>query len=65
MYKYLHDFNDIYWKEDPSHPSDIIPAALSAAERVDASMKEVIVAITSCVMAANPTDGWCAFCCSR
>ena len=20
------DFNDIYWKDDPSHPSDIIPA---------------------------------------
>ena len=39
------DFNDIYWKEDPSHPSDIIPAALSAAEKVDASMKDVIVAI--------------------
>ncbi len=39
------DFNDIYWKEDPSHPSDIIPAALSMAERVGASMEEVIVAI--------------------
>ncbi|MBU2507791.1 MAG: MmgE/PrpD family protein [Bacteroidetes bacterium] len=39
------DFNDIYWKEDPSHPSDIIPAALSVAELVGASMKEVIVAI--------------------
>lgn len=39
------DFNDIYWKEDPSHPSDIIPAALSVAEMVDASMKEVIVGI--------------------
>ena len=21
------DYNDIYWKQDPSHPSDIIPAA--------------------------------------
>ncbi|HDT12683.1 MAG TPA: MmgE/PrpD family protein, partial [Candidatus Marinimicrobia bacterium] len=39
------DFNDIYWKEDPSHPSDIIPAALSLAEKVNASMKDVIVAI--------------------
>jgi len=39
------DFNDIYWKDDPSHPSDIIPAALSTAEKVDASMKDVIVAI--------------------
>lgn len=39
------DFNDIYWKEDPSHPSDLIPAALSVGELVGASMKEVIVAI--------------------
>ncbi len=39
------DFNDIYWKEDPSHPSDIIPAALTVAEMVGASMKDVIVAI--------------------
>ncbi len=39
------DFNDIYWKEDPSHPSDIIPAALTVAEKVDAPMKDVIVAI--------------------
>lgn len=39
------DFNDIYWKEDPAHPSDIIPAALAVGELVDADMKEVIVAI--------------------
>ena len=26
------DYNDIYWKQDPSHPSDILPAALAAAE---------------------------------
>ncbi len=39
------DFNDIYWKEDPSHPSDLIPAALSVAEAVGGSMKEVITAI--------------------
>ena len=39
------DFNDIYWKEDPSHPSDLIPAALAMGEMVDASMEEVIVAI--------------------
>lgn len=39
------DFNDIYWKEDPSHPSDLIPAALAAGELAEASMKEVIVAI--------------------
>lgn len=39
------DFNDIYWKEDPSHPSDLIPAALAVGEMVGASMKDVIVAI--------------------
>lgn len=39
------DYNDIYWKEDPSHPSDIIPAALAVGEREGALMKEVIVAI--------------------
>ncbi|MBU0982577.1 MAG: MmgE/PrpD family protein [candidate division Zixibacteria bacterium] len=39
------DYNDIYWKEDPSHPSDIIPAALAVGEMVDATMEEVIVAI--------------------
>ncbi len=39
------DFNDIYWKEDPSHPSDLIPAALAAGEMVNASMEEVITAI--------------------
>jgi 2-methylcitrate dehydratase len=39
------DFNDIYWKEDPSHPSDLIPAALATGELVGALMKDVIVAI--------------------
>ena len=39
------DFNDIYWREDPSHPSDLIPAALSVGELVDAPMSELIVAI--------------------
>ncbi len=39
------DFNDIYWKEDPSHPSDLIPAALSVGELIDAPMTDVMVAI--------------------
>ena len=39
------DYNDIYWKEDPSHPSDLIPAALAVGELVNASMEDVIVAI--------------------
>jgi len=39
------DFNDIYWKEDPSHPSDIIPAALETGEMMNDKMKDAIVAI--------------------
>ena len=39
------DYNDIYWKEDPSHPSDIIPAALAMGERQGSIVKEIIVAI--------------------
>ncbi len=39
------DYNDIYWKEDPSHPSDLIPAALNTGELTDSSMKDIIVAI--------------------
>jgi len=39
------DFNDIYWKQDPSHPSDLIPAALAACERVGSGGKELIVGI--------------------
>ena len=26
------DYNDIYWKADPAHPTDIIPAAMSICE---------------------------------
>ena len=39
------DYNDIYWEQDPSHPSDIIPAALSPAEVLHKNGKDVIVAI--------------------
>ncbi|MFQ5638508.1 MAG: MmgE/PrpD family protein [bacterium] len=39
------DFNDIYWKQDPSHPSDLIPVALAVGERENKSAKEVITAI--------------------
>jgi 2-methylcitrate dehydratase len=37
------DYNDIYWKADPSHPSDIIPAALSICEMNGLSGKELLV----------------------
>jgi 2-methylcitrate dehydratase len=39
------DYNDIYWKQDPSHPSDIIPAALALGERNEGDGKELIVGI--------------------
>src|SRR5690348_9169501 len=37
------DYNDIYWKQDPSHPSDIFPAAMAACERKKSDGKELIV----------------------
>ncbi len=39
------DYNDIYWKQDPSHPSDLIPAVLSLAEQEGLDGKEAIVGI--------------------
>jgi 2-methylcitrate dehydratase len=39
------DYNDIYWKQDPSHPSDIIPAALAPAEFKRLSGRELLVGI--------------------
>jgi 2-methylcitrate dehydratase len=37
------DYNDIYWKQDPSHPSDIFPAAMAACERAGSDGRELIV----------------------
>lgn len=39
------DYNDIYWKQDPSHPSDIIPAAMSACEMLDLGGEELILGV--------------------
>ncbi len=39
------DYNDIYWKQDPSHPSDILPAAIACCERVRSNGKELIVGL--------------------
>jgi 2-methylcitrate dehydratase len=39
------DYNDIYWEEDPSHPSDLIPAALSPAEYLHKSGKDFLTAM--------------------
>jgi len=42
------DYNDIYWKQDPSHPSDIIPAALAPAEYKSLTGKDLLVGILIC-----------------
>jgi len=39
------DYNDIYWKQDPSHPSDIFSAAIACGERARSNGKELIVGL--------------------
>lgn len=39
------DYNDIYWEQDPSHPSDIIPACLSPGEYLSKSGRDILVGI--------------------
>src|SRR3974390_3320118 len=39
------DYNDIYWKQDPSHPSDIFPAAMACCERGGGDGRELIVGL--------------------
>lgn len=39
------DYNDIYWKQDPSHPSDIFPAAIACCERAGNGGEELIVGL--------------------
>jgi len=39
------DYNDIYWEQDPNHPSDIIGAALAAAEANGKNGQDALVAI--------------------
>lgn len=50
------DYNDIYWEQDPSHPSDIIPAALAAGEVTSRNGQEVIVGI---LIAYELEMRWC------
>lgn len=38
------DYNDVYWKQDPSHPSDLLPAAFCVGEREKRSGKDLLVA---------------------
>jgi 2-methylcitrate dehydratase len=39
------DYNDIYWKQDPSHPSDIIPGVLALAEQRGLTGRDLLVGI--------------------
>jgi 2-methylcitrate dehydratase len=50
------DYNDIYWEQDPSHPSDIIPAALTAGEVAHRDGREVLVGI---LIAYELEMRWC------
>jgi len=50
------DYNDIYWEQDPSHPSDIIGAALAAAEANGKNGRDALIAI---VIAYELEMRWC------
>ncbi len=39
------DYNDIYWKQDPSHPTDIFSAAIACGERAKSDGKELMVGL--------------------
>ncbi|MCH8876032.1 MAG: MmgE/PrpD family protein [Chloroflexi bacterium] len=50
------DYNDIYWVQDPSHPSDLIGVALAVAE---ANQKSTAEALTAIVIAYELEMRWC------
>ncbi len=50
------DYNDIYWEQDPSHPSDIIGAALAAAQANGKNGRDALVAI---MIAYELEMRWC------
>ncbi len=39
------DYNDIYWQQDPCHPSDIIPAAVACAERAGGDGRDLLLGV--------------------
>jgi 2-methylcitrate dehydratase len=50
------DYNDIYWVQDPSHPSDLLGTALAAAEVNQRNGQDLITAI---VLAYELEMRWC------
>ena len=53
------DYNDIYWEQDPSHPSDIIFGAISPAEAMNKNGREALVGI---LIAYELEMRWCLAC---
>ena len=53
------DYNDIYWEQDPSHPSDIIFGAISPAEAEGKDGREALVAL---MIAYELELRWCLAC---
>ena len=50
------DYNDIYWQQDPSHPSDLIGVALAVAEANGKTGRDVLIAI---IIAYELVMRWC------
>jgi 2-methylcitrate dehydratase len=50
------DYNDIYWEQDPSHPSDIIGVALAAGE---ANVVDGMEALVGIIIAYELEMRWC------
>ncbi len=53
------DYNDIYWEQDPSHPSDIIFGGISPAEALGRDGREALVSI---LIAYELEMRWCLAC---
>lgn len=50
------DYNDIYWQQDPSHPSEIIGTALAAAEANGKTGRDALIAV---MIAYELEMRWC------
>jgi len=53
------DYNDIFWEQDPSHPSDIIFGAINPAEALGKDGRETLVAM---IIAYELELRWCLAC---
>ncbi len=53
------DYNDIYWEQDPSHPSDVIFGGISPAEALGKGGKDALVAM---MIAYELEMRWCLAC---